>query len=115
MEFYLICAILLISLISLTLTFFLAVYVVRSMDKTTMMIRDLSSILSEPLATEMLTNSNSESAIKTWDQKYEEELEMIQRRLRQASGLADLPISSSYNAPPAPNSQAAEGLKIVDR
>jgi len=115
MEFYLLCAVLLVSLICLTLTFFLSIYVVRSMDRTTMMIRDLSSIISEPLATQALTNSDVESQVKTWDQKYEEDLEMIQRRIRQASGLTDLRDGTSYNTPPAPNSQAAEGLKIVDR
>ena len=103
------------SLIILTLTFFLAVYVVRSMDKTTMMIRELSSILSEPLLSQSAADVDQDPNIKTWDQKYEEELEMIQRRIRQVSGLTDLRENNSYNAPPAPNSQAAENLKIVDR
>lgn len=35
---------------------------------------------------------------KTWDQKYEEELEAFSRRIRGASGLSDLPSAVPYNS-----------------
>jgi hypothetical protein len=52
---------------------------------------------------------------KTWDEKYEEELEMTRRRIRSESSLQDLPDPTlSWGAPPAltPN---AEGLIIKDK
>lgn len=113
MEFVLICCLLLLGAVNFILTLFLAVYVVRSMDRTAAMIGDLSQIMAQPFAPE--TPIVSDNQPKTWDQKYEEELEMIQRRLRTASGLADLSENASYNAPPAPNPQAADGMRIVDR
>jgi len=34
---------------------------------------------------------------KTWDEKYEMEIEMMTRRMRQDSGLADIPTVRSYD------------------
>lgn len=113
MEFVFICCLLLIGALNFILTLFLAVYVVRSMDRTASMIGELSQIMAQPFAAE--TPIAPDNQAKTWDQKYEEELEMIQRRLRSASGLADLSENASYNAPPAPNPQAAEGMMVLDR
>lgn len=86
---------------------------VRSMDRMASMIGDLAQIMAQPFAAEAPIAPDNQ--IKTWDQKYEEELEMVQRRLRSVSGLADLSENASYNAPPAPNPQAAEGMRVVDR
>ena len=53
---------------------------------------------------------------KTWDEKYEEELEAMTRRIQASSGLRDLPDPTlSWGAPPAPNPQNTEGLTIKDR
>lgn len=52
---------------------------------------------------------------KTWDEKYEEELESITRRLRGDSGLRDLPNPVlSWGEPPALNTQNTDGLSIKD-
>lgn len=52
---------------------------------------------------------------KTWDEKYEEELEMTRRRIRNESALQDLPDPTiSWGSPPAvtPN---AEGLIVQNK
>jgi hypothetical protein len=46
------------------------------------------------------------SKLKTWDQKYEEELENIQRRLRGDSGLLDLPTPGGLSSGEIPKSKA---------
>jgi len=53
---------------------------------------------------------------KTWDEKYEEELEMAARRRKEDSGLQDLPMNQelSWGAPPALNPEKAKGLTIMD-
>jgi len=53
--------------------------------------------------------------LKTWDEKYEEELEAMTRRLRSDSGLKDLsdPVLS-WGEPPALNVQNIDGLSIKD-
>lgn len=51
---------------------------------------------------------------KTWDEKYEDELEFRQHRIKEDSGLKDLAASKlSWGAPPTPNPQ--DGLTIEDR
>lgn len=57
------------------------------------------------------------SSKKTWDEKYEEELEMRDRLRRQQAGLLDLPENPelAWGAPPAPTKNAKEmSIKDVD-
>jgi hypothetical protein len=51
---------------------------------------------------------------KTWDEKYEEELDALARRMRAESGLKDLPDPvATWGEPPAPNPDNQEGLRTV--
>jgi hypothetical protein len=76
--------------------FFIGVYVVRMNERINKMITELVEIISG-------MDSSSPPVVdakqKTWDQKYEDELEQITKRMRQASGLLDLPSGRSYDAP----------------
>lgn len=53
---------------------------------------------------------------KTWDEKYEEEMDFFHRRLKENSELQDLPMNqkTSWGLPPAPNINNAKGLIIQD-
>ena len=59
--------------------FFLGVYLVRMNERFNQMIQDLVEIISGMDSTIPITDVKS----KTWDQKYEDELEEISRRMRQ--------------------------------
>lgn len=54
---------------------------------------------------------------KTWDEKYEEELDAFHRRIRGDSGLQDLSMDQkvSWGVPPAPDPDNSKGLTIQDR
>jgi hypothetical protein len=56
----------------------------------------------EPPAPVIVTHSQE----KTWDQKFEDELAERERRIRQDSGLSDLPPpKANYGEPPVANPQ----------
>lgn len=76
------------SLVIMILLFFLGVFVVRSQERTRAMISQLVQILLEE---EDAPQPASQPSLrpKTWDEKYEQELEAAQRRLREVSGLTD--------------------------
>ena len=86
--------ILFIVLSNTILMFFLGVYLVRMNERFNQMIQDLVEIISGMDSTIPITDVKS----KTWDQKYEDELEEISRRMRQGSGLLDLPTTRSYDS-----------------
>lgn len=96
------------------LIFFIGAFLVGFRDRVNDMFAELiqaveSSIKDSPSP---LLFENQEKT-KTWDEKYEEELESISRRLRTDLGLQDLARSTvSYAEPPAPNIQSREGLTI---
>jgi len=82
--------------LNLVLLFFLGVFVVRSHEQIRGMIGGLAEMAfgEAPVAPSQLVKERP----KTWDQKYEEELEAMQRRIREASGLIDLPQRPSYDS-----------------
>lgn len=112
MEFYLLCFIALLVALNFILTFFLAVYMVRSGERTSSMIGDLANmVMMEPVGPP--EPAQTENRPLTWDEKWEQELEIAQRRLRQNTNLADLGTGPTYSIPPV--TPPSEGLKIVDR
>ena len=106
------------SLLQLFVTLAIGVFLVRFRDRTNKIFSDLIEAMeimwgAVPVAPTATPNDNRP---KTWDEKYEEELEAMSRRLREQSGLKDLPDQGvSWGTPPALNTQNAEGLTITDR
>lgn len=75
--------------------FFVGVYVVRMNERINKMMIELIEIISGIDSPAPVVNSKQ----KTWDEKYEDELENISRRMRQSSGLLDLQSGRSYDVP----------------
>lgn len=112
MDFYILCALAVLVALNLTLTLFLGVFVVRSVDRITSMIGDLASmVMNEPVTP--VSSLESAPRAATWDEKFEAEIDAAQRRLRQMTNLADLPTGPTYSIPPA--TEPTEGMTIVDR
>jgi hypothetical protein len=58
----------------------------------------------------------SQERPKTWEEKYEEELNEIQKRLKTDPGLVDLDeIKTSWGRPPAPNTDFQDGLTFFNK
>jgi len=112
MEFFLICCIAFMVLLNLSLFYFVGTYIVRMNDRFSQIMNDLINVLGEQNTVIPNTNENSS---KSWDQKYEEELDAFAARMRADAGLLDIESSTSYNAPPAPNRRNSEGLTIQNR
>ncbi len=98
MESWVVWVILVLSILNFVLLFFLGLFVVRSHEQTRGMIGGLAEIIVGVPEVEA-----GVAGPKTWDQKYEEELEAFQRRIRETSGLSDLPSSVPYNSPVPPD------------
>lgn len=113
MEFFLICFTALLVIINLLLFYFVGTYIVRMNERFSQIMNDLINVLSEQNS--LVPNSNVENNSKSWDQKYEEELDAFAARMRSDAGLVDIERTASYNAPPAPNRRNSEGLTIKDR
>lgn len=77
---------------------------------------DFADLLERLFGTIPTPSVETDDRQKTWDEKYEEELEMAARRLKESSGLQDLPMNQeiSWGSPPALNSENAKGLTIKD-
>ena len=100
-------------ILNLVIFYFIGLYLVRMNDRISGMIQNLAEIVIEQSG--VMPPTQAEETAKTWDQKYEEEIESFTKRLRQTSGLVDLEGNASYAAPPAPNPRNADGLTIRDR
>lgn len=81
--------------LNFVLLFFLGLFVVRSHEQTRGMIGGLAELLLGDAPNPVAPTAERQ---KTWDQKYEDELEAMQRRIREASGLIDLPARPSYDS-----------------
>ena len=113
MEF----ALLILSIFNCLLLIAISVFLVRFRDRVNNLFRDLIEAMEVmwgaiPVAPAMEPDIDRP---KTWDEKYEEELEAMTRRLRADSGLKDLsdPVLS-WGEPPAINTQNTDGLLIKD-
>jgi hypothetical protein len=112
MEFYILVVLAILVALNFILTFFLGVFVVRSAERTSSMIGDLANmVMIEPVAQPQPTPN--EPRPRTWDEKYEDELDAFQRRLRQSTNLADLDTGPALAIPPA--TPPTQGMTIVDR
>ena len=96
----------------------IGVFLVRFRDRFNRMFYDLIEtigVLEESPSAPIVPVDSDVDRFKTWDEKYEEEIEAISKRLRQNSGLADLPSPVlSWGEPPAVNLKNQEGLSIKD-
>jgi|694.fasta_scaffold00185_86 hypothetical protein len=99
MELIIYSLVLLIVIVNSVFLFFLGVYLVRLSDRINLMMSDLIAIISQEPSVAPPTPSVAKKKPTTWDEKYEMELESVQRRLRIDSGLSDLPNSPSYDLP----------------
>lgn len=111
----LVVAALIVSVLNLIVLVGIAAFLVRFRDRINGIFGDLFNVMGEmpPVPT---VADTTKPRPKTWDEKYEEELEALQRRLRSDSGLQDLPEPKlSWGEPPAPNPANTEGLTIKDR
>lgn len=94
MEIFFYVFLMIISLINLMLLFFMGAFIVRMNDKFTQMFSELIKIYSV-VPTDL--PENDQIRPKSWDEKYEEDIESIAKRIRTQSGLSDLPTVSSYD------------------
>lgn len=105
-------------LLNLVILFFMGRFLVLFRQRVDGLFLDFSQVLEELFGTipaptvEPLSNRG-----KTWDEKYEEEIDAFHRRLREDSGLRDLPMDQkvSWGSPPALNTDNVKGLTIQDR
>jgi hypothetical protein len=89
MELLLLSICLFLCFLNTLIIFFLGVFVVRFNQRINQMFSDLVSVLVK--VPEADVSLNLPESKKTWDEKYEEEIEIFSRRLRADSGLSDLP------------------------
>lgn len=97
------------SIANCVLLFFLIVFMVNLRDKLKEFFSDLMEVVTvyESPAPVIVQHNKA----KTWDEKFEEELEERERRMKMDSGLDDLPSPKvSFGEPPAANPQ--EGLTL---
>lgn len=94
MEVFFYVFLMITSLINLMLLFFMGAFIVRMNDKFTQMFSDLIKIYSD---SPVEPPENDQIRSKSWDEKYEEDIESIAKRIRVQSGLSDLPTASSYD------------------
>jgi hypothetical protein len=113
MEF----ALLILSFLNFLLLIAISVFLVRFRDRVNNLFKDLieaMEVMWGAIPVAPVTEQDSDRP-KTWDEKYEEELEAMTRRLRADSGLSDLPDPVlSWGEPPAINLQNTDGLLIKD-
>jgi hypothetical protein len=117
MEIILLCILIGISLINSIILVVIGANVVRNRTQTDSRFADLLDAMETmwegvPPAP---SNEANDSRPKTWDEKYEEELEAMTRRLRVESGLVNLPEPGvSWGEPPARNTQNETGMSVKD-
>lgn len=102
-----------ISIVNLVFLVAIGAFVVRFKDYYKATFSDLIDSI-ESLSGQEIVPVSRDS--KTWDQKYEEDLEKIARKTREISGLTDLPDPTvSWGVPPAANPENTKGLTIKDK
>lgn len=117
MEIVLLCILIGISVINLICLVAIGAFLVRFRTRTNNIFADLIQALevmwgAVPIAP---TSEATDNRPKTWDEKYEEELDAMTRRLRADSGLVSLPDPSlSWGEPPARNTQNEAGMSVKD-
>jgi len=115
MELKLLIFLTIVSFINLVFVFAIGIFLVKFRDRVNDVFRDLiqaMEIMWGAVPNDSSFDPNIERS-KTWDEKYEEELESINKRLRADSGLKDLsdPVLS-WGEPPSINIKNVDGLSI---
>ena len=112
----LLCVSLILNFISIFIMIFLGAFLVRFRDRVNQMFSDFLAVLNEPFSNEAPpANNEADQEPRTWDEKYERELEAIQKRLRAEINLINLPDPGvSYGQPPAPNPSNLKDLNVKD-
>lgn len=87
MEIILFSVIIAVSLINLIVLIYLSGFLVQFRDEQRQFFRDVIGALSE---TKNFNITETDTTIKNWDEKYEEELNEVIRRSRRESGLTDI-------------------------
>lgn len=102
--------------VNLILTVAIGLFLVQFRQSVIALFGDFADLLEQLFGTIPTPTVETVDRQKTWDEKYEEELEMASRRLKENSGLQDLPMSQdvSWGSPPALNPDNAKGLTIKD-
>lgn len=91
-------------------------FMVRLRERVNDLFAGLFMVMEESWDLPMPTMESTPSKKKTWDEKYEDELELQWRRMRGDSGLKDLPDpTATWGEPPAPNPDNQDGLTIRDK
>lgn len=105
-----------LSIINIGFLVVIGSFIVRFRERVNGLFSDMVKAMSDFAEVPVATVEPVANRPKTWDEKYEVELDNIQRRLRADSGLSDLPAPGvSWGEPPALNNQNTQGLTIKDR
>lgn len=117
MEFALLVFLVVISLFNFLLLITIGLFLVRFRGRVNNLFKELIEAMEVMWGAIPFTPTIEQDVDrpKTWDEKYEDELEEMTRRLRANSGLKDLPDPVlSWGEPPAINLQNTDGLLIKD-
>lgn len=113
MELKLLIFLTIICIINLVFIFAVGLFLVKFRDRVNAVFGDLIQAMEIMWGAIPDAESFEPEISKTWDQKYEEELESINKRLRADSGLKDLSDPGlSWGEPPSVNIKNADGLSI---
>jgi hypothetical protein len=97
-----------------TILIFIGSFLVRMKNRIEFLFSQLISDFIK-LAEEPIPIIDDEPKAETWDEKYEREIDMIQKRLRADSGLVSLPDPQvSWGQPPAENPANMKDLIVKE-
>lgn len=118
MEVILLCILIALSLLNSICLIGIAVFLVRFRNRTNAIFGYLIEVMETmfgAMPPAPSTEATDDQRPKTWDEKYEEELDAMTRRLRAESGLVNLPDPTvSWGEPPARNMQNETGMAVKD-
>jgi len=117
MEIVLLCILIAISLLNSVFLIVIGANLVRFRNRTDNIFADLIEAMEVMWGAVPVTPTKEPNDVrpKTWDEKYEEELDAMTRRLRTDSGLVSLPDPGlSWGEPPARNPMNAAGMSVKD-
>lgn len=101
-------------ILTATVLIIIGSYLVRLRGRMEFLFSQLMSDFLE-LAEEPMPIAVDEPKAETWDEKYEREIDEIQRRLRADTGLVNLPDPKvSWGQPPAENPANMKDLNVKD-
>lgn len=100
----------LLSIANLVILIYLSLFIVRERDSQQEFNSDLVNALGG-----LVEEIHPQPTKKGWEDKYEAELEARARKIRELSGLRDLPDPTiNWGSPPVPDKNKHEGLTIEE-